>query len=131
MFSATAACNVRVYVRVWVSVTAALFCSWLPDAIRWNPTSFRHVRDAEKNILQCEYGCPKPEPRPESCPGSPLGSTNIVPKMECGIISYGCTLLPVFRYRLDQVVCLTSSLVVLRYFLYVHCFLTRLVDYFI
>ena len=29
--------------------------SWLPDAIRWNPTSFRHVRDAEKNILQCEY----------------------------------------------------------------------------
>ncbi|XP_043208070.1 1-acylglycerol-3-phosphate O-acyltransferase ABHD5-like isoform X1 [Amphibalanus amphitrite] len=25
---------------------------WLPDAIRWNPTSFKHVRDAEKNILK-------------------------------------------------------------------------------
>jgi len=25
---------------------------WMPPGIRWNPTSFRHVREAEQNILQ-------------------------------------------------------------------------------
>ncbi|XP_037085490.1 LOW QUALITY PROTEIN: (Lyso)-N-acylphosphatidylethanolamine lipase-like [Pollicipes pollicipes] len=26
--------------------------SWLPGVIRWNPTSFKHLREAERNILQ-------------------------------------------------------------------------------